>query len=444
MARRAPARCISAEMHAGFVALRTAMPMNLKLRFRGRAAGVGACRGWVSVFSVRSIMRTSGGDPIQPFKPSGVLGLFSETSSRPTQLPIHAKYAKLDFEAGLPIRVADKRDCRYHSGSDILNRYTLIPSGTNLPSILDSLLRSGDAVLAARAENYRFEERVGSARQAHYETSFAPAGGAYDEWLDSHANYLNTAIYAELPETFTATNQDAALPAAVSSALGQEQFLIRVESLDYALGDLGLSLPDLEHSLATYGGRPDPSVAAGDAKALLQKVCDSLNRNPNAVRPRFAAFAQELEADIAAPDWATRLRDRLGLAHLPPTGTYGPHPVILMRYKVREVTGRAKTLNADFPLAGPSVLDAEPYEIFHPSPKELNYGRTLNLAGAGDCDQLASEVLHLRIDYSPGHIWKVGAITGRADVSPPRLTVLRSDHLVCLQLQSNRDDFGVL
>jgi hypothetical protein len=74
----------------------------------------------------------------------------------------------------------------------------------------------------------------------------------------------------------------------------------------------------------------------------------------------------------------------------------------------------------------------------------LNYGRTLNLAGAGDCNQLASEVLHLRIDYNPGHIWKVGAITGRADVSPPRLTALRNDHLVCLQLQSNRDDFGVL
>jgi hypothetical protein len=224
----------------------------------------------------------------------------------------------------------------------------LIPSGTNLSSVLDGLLRSGDAVLAARAENFRFEERLGSTRQAHYETSFAPSGGAYDDWLVSHAHYLNAAIYAELPETFTATNRNAALPAAVSSALGQEQFLVRVESLDYALGDLGLSLPDLEHNLAVYGGRPDPSVAAGDAKALLQKVCDSLNRNPNAVRPRFAAFAQELETDIAAPDWTTRLRDRLGLAHLPPTGRYGPHPVVLMRYKVRAVTGRANTLSADF------------------------------------------------------------------------------------------------
>ncbi len=35
---RARARSISAEMHAGFVDLRTAMPMNLKLRLRGRPA----------------------------------------------------------------------------------------------------------------------------------------------------------------------------------------------------------------------------------------------------------------------------------------------------------------------------------------------------------------------------------------------------------------------
>ena len=42
---RARARCISAEMHACFVALRTAMPMNLKLRLRGRGQGAGG-RSW--------------------------------------------------------------------------------------------------------------------------------------------------------------------------------------------------------------------------------------------------------------------------------------------------------------------------------------------------------------------------------------------------------------
>jgi len=35
---RARARCVSAEMHSGFAPLRQAMPMNVKLRLRGRAA----------------------------------------------------------------------------------------------------------------------------------------------------------------------------------------------------------------------------------------------------------------------------------------------------------------------------------------------------------------------------------------------------------------------
>jgi hypothetical protein len=322
----------------------------------------------------------------------------------------------------------------------------VIPSGSNLSLLFGNLLASADVVLRAKAENFRFEERVSAARQGEYEANHGPVTADYEHWLESHGDYLAGFIYdsKKLPETFLAINADAALPAAVSSPLGQEQVLIRIESLDYALGEAGISLPELEDSLAIYQGRPDPNVTVGEAKAFLQKVCNSLNRNPNAVRPRFAAFAQELESDIEAADWTTRLRDRLGLAHLPPTGSYGPHPVILMRYKVRDVTARARTLGASFPLAVPTVLDAEPYEIFHPSPKELNFGRTLNLVGGGDCDQLASEVLHLRIDYAPSHIWKVGAMTTRADVSPARLANLRSDHVTCLQLQSKRDDFGVL
>jgi hypothetical protein len=320
----------------------------------------------------------------------------------------------------------------------------VIPAGSNLSSILDTLLRSGDPVLAARAENFRFEERVGTARQAQYETEHEPATATYEDWLESHADYLADSVYTERPETFLAINSDAALPGTVRSPLGEEQVLIRIESLDYALGEARISLADIENNLAVYKGRRDPSLTASDAKALLQKVCSLLNRNPNAVRPRFAAFAQELEADIEDAAWTTRLRDRLGLAHLPSTPRYGPHPVILMRYTVREVAARALAVGVESPLAVPTVLDAEPWEIFHPSPKELNFGRTLNLAGVGNCDELASEVVHLRIDYAPAHIWKVGAITTPAEVGPARLQTLRGDHLAYLQLQSGREDFGVL
>lgn len=318
------------------------------------------------------------------------------------------------------------------------------PSHPSLCHLLKDLLESSDVMLRARAENFRFEERVSVARQEQYESNHGPTGATYEHWLESHADYLAASVYKALPETFQILNADAALPNAVSSALGEEQVLIRVESLDYALTEIKTSLADLEDTLEIYRGKRDPNITGGDAKALLQKVCNSLNRNPNAVRPRFAAFAQELEEDIDASNWPQRLRDLLGLAHLPPTNCYGPHPVVLMRYKVKEVSERARTLQAGHPLAVPTALDAEPYEIFHPSPREQDYGRTLNLAGIGDGNRLTSEVLHMQMDYNPSHIWKIGSITARADASPERVLKLRGDHLALLQLLSNRDDFGVL
>lgn len=325
----------------------------------------------------------------------------------------------------------------------------MISSNTLLTQLLESLLKHDDIMLRARAENFRFEERVSQTRQISYETKHGPVSSNYEDWLESHKDYLEDSIYKAVPETFSSVNSTASLPSAVTSELGEDQELIRIESLDYALRETKVrSLTDLENILAVYQGlRSDLSLTPGDAKAALQEVCRSFNQNPYAVRPRFAAFSQELKEDINALDWPIRLRDRLGLAHLPPTNAFGPHPVVLMRYSVKEVVKRARTLSAEHSLVVPTVLDSEPYEIFHPAPQEQNFGRTLNLAGyeAEDAqDHLASEVLHLRIDYNPNHIWKVGMITRYADTSPARLETLRSDHLACLQLLSNRDDFGIL
>lgn len=169
----------------------------------------------------------------------------------------------------------------------------------------------------------------------------------------------------ELPETFTDENREAAPSSATWSELGEGQEPIRVEDLDFALTNTSVtSLADLDRaSRVRQSGRDDPSLSVGDAREILDVVRVSLNRNPNAVRPRFAAFARELLSDIN-DDWANRLRDRLGLAHLPPTAAFGPHPVALMRCAVKRVRERADKLRATFPLAVPTVLDAEPYEIF--------------------------------------------------------------------------------
>lgn len=143
---------------------------------------------------------------------------------------------------------------------------------------------------------------------------------------------------------------------------------------------------------------------------------------------------------MSAGDWGKRLRDRLGLAHL-----VDKRPVALMGYTVREVKKQALRAGAAHALAVPTVLDAEPYEVFHPSPDGLPYGRALNLgADSGDCDRVASEILHLSIDFAPPHILKVGAIVEPADTAPTRLLKLRKDHLFCLQYQSDQHGYGSL
>lgn len=181
----------------------------------------------------------------------------------------------------------------------------MLTSNPLLGRLLDDLIASGDVVLRARAQNFRFEERVGAARQAApYETEHGPGVATYEDWLERHQDYLATQVFTELPETFLALNAGAALAPAVWSDLGAGQRLVRVESLDYAFGETKVrSLADLEHLLAIYRNeRQDPHLNGGEAKALLQEVCDSLNRNPMAIRPRFAAFAQELAEDIDAAD----------------------------------------------------------------------------------------------------------------------------------------------
>jgi hypothetical protein len=325
-------------------------------------------------------------------------------------------------------------------------RVPLQPTNLQLIAIIDALLSSCDVVRRAHAENVLMEQRVGADRQARYEAGFPPSAPTDRAWRKSHGDYLQSAVFLDLPETFLAPNAEAALPPAVTSTLGDRQVLVRVESLDYVLTHTKVNSIDSLMTLLTIykGDDKHDRIDPGDAKALLAEVCRSLNENPYAVRPRFGAFAQELEGDIDRPDWAERLRDRLGLAHFPPAGKYGPHPVALMRYTVADVMDRARRVGAVHPLTVPTVLDGEPYEVFHPSPRGENYGRTLNLAGTGNCDRLASELLHLRIDYQPTHIWKVGAITTRAALPAEKLVRLRADHLFCLQMLSGRDDFGKL
>ena len=76
------------------------------------------------------------------------------------------------------------------------------PIQPHLTRLLNAMLASGDVVLRARAENFRFEERAGPGQQKGYETARGPAGPSYEDWLDSHMDYLAASVYTKLPETF--------------------------------------------------------------------------------------------------------------------------------------------------------------------------------------------------------------------------------------------------
>lgn len=107
------------------------------------------------------------------------------------------------------------------------------------------------------------------------------------------------------------------------------------------------------------------------------------------------------------------------------------------------------TAGATHGLTVPTVLDSKLGEMFHPAPLELDYGRTIDLRHDEECERMTTEVLHLRFDYTPAHLWAVDAIVTRPPVAPPlpdgaggtRLEKPRETHLFCLQYCSGRDDF---
>lgn len=322
----------------------------------------------------------------------------------------------------------------------------MIPINPFLSAILNDMRHSTDITERARAENFLWDERGEGLRQTHYEEVINQwlDEETYKRWRQVHQDYLAMHVTIESPITFQDVNSDAGLSPKVWSDMGEDQVLMRIECLDWAVNTIKLeSLATLKSALEIFvSKKPTDMVSVADAKALLTKLCESLNTSPNAVRPRFAAFAQELDEEIAADDWPDRLRDRLGLAHYPRNGMTR-WPVALMAYTVKEVREGVDRTAAPQLLTVPTPLDDMPYEIFHPAPKGMDFGRTLHLGDNRECDKLASEVLHPRFNYAANHILKIGEISAPADVTSEKLAKLRETHIFCLRWHNqDRQDFG--
>ena len=225
----------------------------------------------------------------------------------------------------------------------------------------------------AKADNAWFEERVSTARLAGFE---GEAGDVTNPaaLVISHIRYVRDFMEIDvgIPHTFTAELEPAILS---PSGLDPNQSIVRLESLQRAFSYW--PMPEGHEPLETLRAALDKNDAAVVNGFL--KVWNESNVRDS--RPAFAAWRDEVLAELDADDWPDRLRDRLGLEHY--NCAAGPIPVALMEYRVQDVLDVARVAGVTHAFAAPTFLDTRPGPYFFPSPRSLPYGRVMSLAQIG-------------------------------------------------------------
>ena len=296
--------------------------------------------------------------------------------------------------------------------------------------------RHGDANVASVADNCRFEERASTERWAAFDDMIARAAGPtgltdWGEWCVAGKLYRDgrsAVSTSDVPDAFLETNRGAWL-----GDLEENQTLVRIEDLGQPLRDFGYTLDDLAELVRRS--------RAGDTDALMAvtEFVEAWNGRRDA-RPAYAAFYDEVRTEAESVDWPHELRDRLGVGH---HGTEdGPSvPLALMAYSAKEVFAAARARGVPTAFALPTVLDDGMHPYYFPSPKQQPFGAALHL----DLDHalvLTAEVIHYRIDYAPPHIRRLGRITRAHGLHNDELRQARDLHLLALQEETGRGDFG--
>ena len=297
--------------------------------------------------------------------------------------------------------------------------------------------RSGKAVVAAVADNCRFDERTGDARWQQFDAMLSrmttgPDVSDWRDWAEANRSYLEqhcNVARTTVPDAFLPVNRDAWL-----DGLAENQSVVRIEALTRPLQASAISLDELEE----LQGRADSGDA--DADHAARRFFEAWNQRRDA-RPTFAAFYDEVRQEADDDDWPHALRDRLGLGH------YGyeagaPLAVALMRYSLEEVFSAKASRRLPVACALPTVLDGGMHEFFFPVPRENPYGATLHLS-PDRADTLTAEIVHCRIDYRREHLWRLGRITRPHPLrGDGKLREARDLHLLALQVECGRADFG--
>ena len=297
----------------------------------------------------------------------------------------------------------------------------------DLDSLLDAWATSTDLRARAEAHNIAFEERLDQNRLDVFEMSVSGPCSGYEDLRRYLSDFVTTYVEVaepHVPPTFLTENSGASM-----TQPSPEQSLVRIENVTRHLANAGLTLADLEGSLAST----DPAE-----KATLEDFLDQWNRARDN-SPTFAAFKDQLLFEIGDAEWPHKLRDRLGLAHYSVAG--GPLDVALMEYTVEEVlTEAGRSPDIAYPFCVPTFLDSKPSSQFFPTPKELPAGAPMALFEIWSDEQLIAEVLHSRLTYHADHIVKLGQIV--TDGPMADFKSVRNNHLAVLQLAAVQDDFG--
>jgi hypothetical protein len=296
---------------------------------------------------------------------------------------------------------------------------------------------------SAPAANFLLDERVPEQRETVFLAGGPTASGSgwnSDSWLRTFGNHYAAHIGvptsgARRCATFAAINQSNHL-----ASTEPNQDVVRLESVAgfYERAKAGFdSLDKLDAALRYFTSHRDGAIDPNE-KSRLETWVDELNRKRDA-RPMFVAPFGEVESLLKLPDWATQLRNMLGLVHFGGTPNK-PLPVMLMRYNLSRAEQTSRKIKMNNWTAVPTVLEAGnnkgPGTAFFPFPKSavsgngIGFGTTVSL-GSGDGLDFKSELLHFRIDYKLDDFWMFGEIKDAID--EPQLGLARRRHFEILE-----------
>lgn len=315
--------------------------------------------------------------------------------------------------------------------------------------------RNPDVSESAPAVNFLLDERVPDQRETGFLAKSPSATGSgwnSNSLKSTFGNHFAAHIgvpanKAKRCDTFDAINQPNFLPDTEPN-----QDVVRLESVAgfYHLAQkagfdsLESLVTALRDVIANRGKQRDANKKqselqiwlADNKQSQLQIWLEELNRQRDA-RPVFVTPFSEIESILHLPDWATQVRNMLGLAHL-----FGepnkPLPVVLMRYSLSRAEQSSRNMKLNGWVVTPTVLEAGndkgPSLAFSPFPKSAagsnGYGATVSL-GSGDGLDFKPELLHFRFDYTLEDFWILGEI--KDVIEEPLLLAARRRHFAILE-----------